>query len=124
MVSACGNCSIVSVCTFYSHQSAHAYLEGHDPGVPATLDGLLNARVERGGGHVSAVGLVGGDAWLSNDEFVEGYARILDLEAGGATRREEEGVAVLIARAGRLCATTILVSPMTRIEDGLGHSRL
>ena len=78
-------------------------LERHDTRVPASLHRLLDARAERGRVDEAAVGDVCRGPGLADDELVDVDAVLLDLEDGGSTRAVEERVAVLVARAGRLC---------------------
>ena len=78
-------------------------LERHDTRVPTTLDRLLDARAERRRVDEAAVRDVRRGSGLADDELVDVDAVLLDLEDGGSTRAVEERVAVLVARAGRLC---------------------
>ena len=78
-------------------------LERHDAGLPARCRSLVDARAERRGVDEAAVGDVCRGSGLADDELVDVNAVLLDLEDGGSTSAVEERVAVLVARAGRLC---------------------
>lgn len=114
VVSACGNCSTMSALILVLNSCANAgtNLVRHDSGLPATLDRLLDARAQRRGVDVATTGLVNRASRFANDELVDVYARVLDFEHGRTARGVEERIAVLIARAGRLCTT--VVSPVLR----------
>ena len=78
-------------------------LEGHDAGVPALRDGLLNTRPKGRRIDKPAVRDVAQGTGLADDELLEVDARFGGFEDRGPARVVKQRVAGLVAGRGRLC---------------------